>query len=282
MKHCAHWCSRNLSDPDLAVLEQVLYTGDFNSTADRQLGPAVVPRLHPSLLITECTYGAQIRGWRRRMERELLAAVRRAVEAGGKVLIPSFAVGRAQVLTLDLVYCPNCLQPCPDILPSLVKCCHRMLAQEVCAMLDDFWTAGGPTLVGRVPIFVASEMAEESTRHYRTFRSWTKATTSGGGRHRRGDVEPPQTGSDVSCHSVGGEVVDSLIDDGGFKHIQPFRHREHWPLVLERGRPMVLFAAPGMLNGGLALQAFKEWCETLDFYHDAHHHCCSSCPIECQ
>ena len=40
----------------------VLYTGDFNTTPDRHLGPAHLPRtLRPSLLITESTYPCFIR-----------------------------------------------------------------------------------------------------------------------------------------------------------------------------------------------------------------------------
>lgn len=213
---------------------QVLYTGDFNTTADRQLGAAVVPRLEPSLLITECTYGGHVRGWRRRKERELLTLVRRVVESGGKVLIPSFAVGRAQVKHEE------------DFLTSLLIILNHSeeprtvtMLQEVCALLDEYWTANGPALTTRVPIFMASEMAEMSAHHYRTFQDWTITPVA--------DVE------------ITGRPVDRCATTE-FRHIQPFRHRDHWPLVLQRGRPMVLFAAPGMLTGGLALQTFKQWC----------------------
>ncbi len=40
-----------------------------------------------------------------------------------------------------------------------------------------------------------------------------------------------------------------------FKHIQPFDKS-----MIHAHTPMVLFATPGMLHGGLSLAVFKEWC----------------------
>jgi len=40
-----------------------------------------------------------------------------------------------------------------------------------------------------------------------------------------------------------------------FKHIQPFDKT-----MIYSSSPMVLFATPGMLHGGLSLAVFKEWC----------------------
>jgi integrator complex subunit 11 len=39
-----------------------------------------------------------------------------------------------------------------------------------------------------------------------------------------------------------------------FKHIKPFDKA-----LMRSPKPMVLFATPGMLHGGLSLQVFKEW-----------------------
>ena len=41
--------------------QSVVYTGDFNATADAHLGAAAIPRLRPNLLITESTYGSSVR-----------------------------------------------------------------------------------------------------------------------------------------------------------------------------------------------------------------------------
>ena len=41
--------------------ESIVYTGDFNMTADRHLAGAWIERLRPTLLITETTYASTIR-----------------------------------------------------------------------------------------------------------------------------------------------------------------------------------------------------------------------------
>lgn len=43
----------------------VLYTGDYNSYADRHLGSAYAPRLNPNIIITETTYATTIRDTKR-------------------------------------------------------------------------------------------------------------------------------------------------------------------------------------------------------------------------
>ena len=80
----------------------VVYTGDYNSYADRHLGAASAPRLSPNLLITETTYATTIRDTKRDRERTMLQLISETVEKGGKVLIPVFALGRAQELSVLL------------------------------------------------------------------------------------------------------------------------------------------------------------------------------------
>ena len=76
---------------------KVVYTGDFNSNADRHLGPAWIEKIHPDLLISESTYATTIRDSKRARERDFLKEVQDTIDGGGKVLIPVFALGRAQV-----------------------------------------------------------------------------------------------------------------------------------------------------------------------------------------
>jgi len=80
----------------------VMYTGDYNSYADRHLGAASAPRLNPNIIITETTYATTIRDTKRDRERKMLKIVSETVENGGKVLIPVFALGRAQELSVLL------------------------------------------------------------------------------------------------------------------------------------------------------------------------------------
>ena len=80
----------------------VTYTGDYNTSADRHLGPAILPRCPAGtpldLLISESTYATTVRGPKRAREGEFVEAVVRACARGGKVLVPVFALGRAQEL----------------------------------------------------------------------------------------------------------------------------------------------------------------------------------------
>uniref|UniRef100_A0A915DG05 Integrator complex subunit 11 n=1 Tax=Ditylenchus dipsaci TaxID=166011 RepID=A0A915DG05_9BILA len=117
--------------------ESVLYTGDFNMTPDRHLGAArVSPGLRPDLLITETTYADTIRDSKRARERDFLKKVHDTVLGGGKVLIPVFALGRAQ---------------------------------ELCILLESYWER----LDLRIPIYFSQGLAEKATKYYRLFINWT-------------------------------------------------------------------------------------------------------------
>lgn len=77
---------------------KIVYTGDFNSNSDRHLGAAWIDKLKPDLLISESTYATTIRDSKRARERDFLKEVQDTIDNGGKVLIPVFALGRAQVI----------------------------------------------------------------------------------------------------------------------------------------------------------------------------------------
>lgn len=102
----------------------VLYTGDYNMVSDRLLGAAKVPRLRPDVLITESTYATTLRDPRRAREGRLLDAIHGIVKNGGKVLVPVFAVGSAQELSLliDSFWQRMHLKVCSH-LPTQLPCC---------------------------------------------------------------------------------------------------------------------------------------------------------------
>ncbi|XP_067930415.1 integrator complex subunit 11-like [Watersipora subatra] len=116
--------------------QSVVYTGDYNMTPDRHLGAAWIDKCRPDLLITESTYATTIRDSKRCRERDFLKKVLDCVENGGKVLIPVFALGRAQ---------------------------------ELCILLETFWER----LNLKVPIYFSQGLAEKSTQYYKLFISWT-------------------------------------------------------------------------------------------------------------
>lgn len=119
-----------------AGTESVLYTGDYNMTPDRHLGAAWVDKCRPTLLITESTYATTIRDSKRCRERDFLKKVHETIEKGGKVLIPVFALGRAQ---------------------------------ELCILLESYWDR----MNLKVPIYFSTGMTEKATNYYKLFITWT-------------------------------------------------------------------------------------------------------------
>lgn len=81
----------------------LLYTGDFNTTSSRTAeGLKLADLPQADILITESTYGADTHPSRRTQERDLIEAIVAVVAAGGNVLIPAFALGRAQEILLAI------------------------------------------------------------------------------------------------------------------------------------------------------------------------------------
>ena len=76
------------------------------------------------MLIMECTYGNRHHGSYDEVEEELAAAIRETAERGGKVIIPSFAVGRTQhlVYILHKLFNQNRLPDMPIYVDSPLAC----------------------------------------------------------------------------------------------------------------------------------------------------------------
>jgi len=83
----------------------VVFTGDFNTVDTNMLRGADVYNLpgSPDVVIMEATYASTDHPPREKLEKEFVQAVREVLEQGGSVLIPSFALGRAQEILLTLV-----------------------------------------------------------------------------------------------------------------------------------------------------------------------------------
>ncbi|RMZ88764.1 hypothetical protein DV736_g4006, partial [Chaetothyriales sp. CBS 134916] len=84
----------------------IFFTGDYSREQDRHLIAAAVPDLASTgkidVLITESTFGISNAPPRAERETGLLKAVTNIIHRGGKVLMPVFALGRAQELLLIL------------------------------------------------------------------------------------------------------------------------------------------------------------------------------------
>lgn len=81
----------------------VLFTGDYSRENDRHLVPAAVPRnVRIDCLITESTFGISTRTPRQERENALIKSVTNILNRGGRVLMPTTAVGNTQELLLIL------------------------------------------------------------------------------------------------------------------------------------------------------------------------------------
>ncbi len=81
---------------------RVLITGDISITSQRTVDGARTPAFSPDVVIMESTYGGRLHANRVAEERRLVTTITEVTEAGGKVLIPAFALGRSQELLLLL------------------------------------------------------------------------------------------------------------------------------------------------------------------------------------
>ena len=74
----------------------VVYTGDFKFERTALFDPAHYNFPRCETIIVESTYGTERMPARKEAEENLLRVIRETMEKGGKVLVPVFAVGRAQ------------------------------------------------------------------------------------------------------------------------------------------------------------------------------------------
>lgn len=113
---------------------RVLYTGDYSREEDRHLRSAETPQFSPDICIIESTYGVQLHQPRHVREKRFTDVIHSTVAQGGRVLIPAFALGRAQELLL---------------------------------ILDEYWS-NHPEL-HNIPIYYASPLAKRCMAVYQTY-----------------------------------------------------------------------------------------------------------------
>lgn len=117
----------------------VVYTGDFSTQSDKHLGSAIIDCLRPDLMICESTYGSVVRDCRKSKERKFLQLVHNCIKRGGRVLIPIFALGRAQ---------------------------------ELCLLVETYWERMGLT----TPVYFAGGLTEKANGIYRKFINYTNSS----------------------------------------------------------------------------------------------------------
>ena len=105
------------------------HSGDFSNIAGSTTPPAYKPPLPLPVdaVVSESTYGDTNLPSRKEQIRAFVAGLRGTLEAGGKVLIPTFALGRAQeVIAVLLSHMNGGLLPTvPIYLDGLVRAMTR-------------------------------------------------------------------------------------------------------------------------------------------------------------
>ncbi|KAG0473312.1 hypothetical protein HPP92_014688 [Vanilla planifolia] len=113
---------------------RVLYTGDYSREEDRHLRAAEIPQFSPDICIIESTYGVQLHQPRLVREKRFTDVIHSTISQGGRVLIPAFALGRAQELLL---------------------------------ILDEYWS--NHSELHNIPIYYASPLAKRCMAVYQTY-----------------------------------------------------------------------------------------------------------------
>jgi Cft2 family RNA processing exonuclease len=130
----------------------ILISGDYSIGAQRTVGTAHKPSMPVDLLISESTYGERLHEERSAAETRFIGQVKSIIEGEGKVLVPTFAIGRAQeiLLILKKAMRDGRLDPVPVYVDGMVKAvCNiysgyeryvtRSLAHEIRANRHPFW-----------------------------------------------------------------------------------------------------------------------------------------------
>ncbi|MEM3483075.1 MAG: MBL fold metallo-hydrolase RNA specificity domain-containing protein, partial [Candidatus Micrarchaeaceae archaeon] len=83
---------------DMHTGKSLFYTGDMNTRSTRLLPPAYSEHLHADTIMTESTYGgnADVFPSEKEVLGSFINSIKETINMGNKVIIPSFAVGRAQ------------------------------------------------------------------------------------------------------------------------------------------------------------------------------------------
>ena len=115
--------------------ERILYTGDTNLKTTRLLDPAYTEYLRAGTLITESTYGGDKDTWppEKNVLSGLMKSIKTTLDNEGKVIVPSFAVGRAQevLFILDDYMRSGTLPKVPIFVDGMIGKVNRIYRHNV-------------------------------------------------------------------------------------------------------------------------------------------------------
>ncbi|MEM1007612.1 MAG: MBL fold metallo-hydrolase [Myxococcota bacterium] len=110
----------------------LLLSGDISITAQQTIPGMLTPRIQPDVIMIESTYGDRLHAHRPTQEQNLIRTIHQALDNQGKVLIPAFAVGRAQEIIQILRQARE-----QGVLPEFPIYVDGMV-QAVCSLYQEF------------------------------------------------------------------------------------------------------------------------------------------------
>lgn len=120
---------------------KLIYTGDVNFRSTRLLDAAYTEYLNADLLITESTYGGEkdLFPSERTTLNSMTSSIKETLNLGGKIVIPSFGVGRAQeiLFILDDYMRSGILQTVPIYTDGMVNKAMRIHRHNVIYCRDE-------------------------------------------------------------------------------------------------------------------------------------------------
>jgi predicted metal-dependent RNase len=138
------------------------YSGDFSAFPQKTVEGAAIPRLRPDLAIFESTYGDRLHSNREIEEGRLIGQVREVIAAGKKILIPAFALGRAQEIILILkkainkgelpafkIYIDGMVNDICRVYKLHPNYLHHFLAKKIWRGVDIFYDENISAVTGR-------------------------------------------------------------------------------------------------------------------------------------
>jgi len=102
---------------------QILFTGDYSVAAQATVPALARPSVPVDIVVSEATYGERLHEDRAAAERRLLSQIRQVAVAGGRTLVPAFAIGRAQEILriLRWAFHKGELDPIPVYVDGMVR-----------------------------------------------------------------------------------------------------------------------------------------------------------------
>lgn len=120
---------------------RLLYTGDMNLKSTRLLDPADTEHLSANVLITESTYGGKkdVFPSERAVLGPMIESMKETINKGGKIIIPSFAVGRGQevLFLLDNYIRSGVIPKVPIYIDGMISKAMRIYRHNVIYCKDE-------------------------------------------------------------------------------------------------------------------------------------------------